>query len=132
MSSQESSTSNEEGNSINSKIAPIIPPMRQPSQTYECCVKGCPLAHHSERIVCFVPQCEKEIHWHCYESFILKGSRKNTMALDHFLPDNFNVAACSRRHVKQAATLSKKVSAEENMGWTEDGHPFDESYFLST
>jgi hypothetical protein len=72
------------------------PSMNQPTQSYECSVKSCPLGHHKERMCCYLPTCDIIIHWPCYIRQVLQLARKGTVALQHFLPGNENVAVCTR------------------------------------
>jgi hypothetical protein len=99
----------------------VTPIMNQPSQSFECCLKSCPLGHSQDRMTCFVTKCNKKINWHCYICLVLEGQCKGTETKTNFMEGNQNVAVCSHWHLKQAAAASKKSPVDENVGWTEDG-----------
>jgi hypothetical protein len=68
---------------------------------------------------CYVPECDKVLHWHCYMKTVLVGMR-GSVPRKHFLPGDNNVVVCKRRHLDKVLKLYKRASNEKNMGWTQN------------
>ena len=100
----------------------------EPTST-KCSKSSCPFRSHQgvAKYPCWVQECEKELHFECYNNFVLKKRDPNPkVRLEHFLPVGHEIAvACTKKHyeiaAKQASLQAGGGDNVRNVAWDKDG-----------